>query len=140
MNITNILKNKTNLLYGAVILGLGYVIYKTFVKPKGKWYPMGYITQGRFKGKDVPSATAIHFGSPRPKEIDVAPDGKGIRTNNYVKVSGTGVFDGVHKVIGKWNDTNRNLGAVWVSIDTKLGNKGDKITEFIGKSKLQVID
>ena len=125
---------------GVAILGIGYYLYKKGKLPFfSKKYTMSYLTQGRFQGKDMPEAVAVHLAAPRPKESDVAPNGKVLLLSDYVYISNTGVFDGKYQLRGKWNDTDGNLGAVWIGVKKPLGKESpEKIMTFEGKGKIQV--
>lgn len=150
MDIIKVLNDKRTIYVvgGIAALGIGYYLYKKGKLPfldkiigGGKKYKMGYVTQGRFQGNDMPEATAIHFATPRPKESEVAPNGSKLQNSDYVYVSKTGEFDGKFKVRGKWTDKDGNLGAVWIGLKKDLGKKSpEKIYTWENKGEIQIKD
>jgi hypothetical protein len=142
MYLKKILSKKENqyIIGGIAILGVGYYLYKKGKLPfLSKKYKMGYLTQGKLEGKDNDKAVAVHFANPRPKESEVAPNGKAVQTSDYVYISNTGVFDGKFKLRKKWTDKNGDLGAVWIGVTKKLGAQHpEKITDFVGKGRIEL--
>ena len=142
MDLKKILSKKQNqyIIGGIAILGVGYYLYKKGKLPfLDKKYKMGYLTQGKLEGKANDKAVAVHFANPRPKESEVAPNGKTLKDTDYVYISNTGVFDGKFKLRKKWLDKNGNLGAVWIGVTKKLGAQHPaKITDFEGKGRISV--